>query len=106
MLVFKCPTGWCGKEASTLDAMALVQPDGYHCDVCDAVLEPLSTTHPSGGLSKDQRQALLALQVWLGPGCPTPAAEPAQGLLGSCSPDAVACRVGQGASGCWWRWRV
>ena len=63
MLVFKCPTGWCGKEASTLDAMALVQPDGYHCDVCDAVLEPLSTTHTSGGLSQDQRQALLDLQV-------------------------------------------
>ena len=63
MLIFKCPTSWCGKEASTLDAVALVQHDGYHCDVCDALLEPLSTTQGSGGLTQEQRQALLDLQV-------------------------------------------
>ena len=66
MLIFKCPTSWCGKEASTLDAMALVQPDGYHCDVCGALLEPLSTTNTSGGLSQEQRQALLDLQACSG----------------------------------------
>ena len=62
---FRCTTAWCRKEATTMDAFALIKEDGlFHCDVCNAVMEGVDQPGGAGGEHAESRAASQKMQVW------------------------------------------